>query len=182
MVSAVSKKYTKALTSTLSETELVKSSEALNKVSSALKLSKTHDILGAKNVSLADKAALLTQVADYSDTKFANFITLLLKAKRAEAIPEIAEEIREYLAQKTGKVEGKATASFDVDSSDLDAIAKTLSSKLNRDVSISFKKVDSVTFNGIKVEVEDLGVEVEINKDALKKSVIAHILNTNKIF
>lgn len=182
MVSAVSKKYTKALTSALSETELNKSYEALNKVSSALKLSKTHDILSAKNISVDDKAALITQVADYNDAKFSNFISLLLKAKRVEMIPEIAEEIREYLAQKTGKVEGKAIASFDVDSSDIDAIAKTLSTKLKREVSLVFKKVDSATFNGIKVEIDDLGVEVEVNKDALKKSVIAHILNTNKIF
>lgn len=182
MVSAVSKKYTRALTSALNEAELNKSYEALNRVSSALKLSKTHDILNAKNISVDEKAKLIAGIADYSDAKFSNFISLLLKAKRVEIVPEIAEEIREYLSQKTGKAEGKATASFDVDAADLEAISKTLSTKLKRDVSLTFQKVDSATFNGIKVEIDDLGIEVEINKDALKKSLIAHILNTTKIF
>ena len=49
-------------------------------------------------------------------------------------------------------------------------------------LSVIFVKTDASGFNGIKVEISDLGIEIEINKNALKKSIIAHVLNTSKIF
>ncbi len=182
MVSSVSKKYTKAMTSSLNEAELAQSYKALKNISGALKISKFQDILGSKDVSIEQKAALLSEISESKDAKLANLISLLLKANRIEIVPAIAEEIREFLAVKSGKAEGKATASFDVAAEDIKEISRVLSSKLNRDIELSFVKTDASNFSGIKVEIEDLGVEVEINKDALKKSVIAHILNTTKIF
>lgn len=86
------------------------------------------------------------------------------------------------LAQKSGKVSGIATACFDVEASDLSEISQMLSKKLNREVELVFVKTDASGFNGIKVEISDLGIEIEINKNALKKSIIAHVLNTSKIF
>jgi F-type H+-transporting ATPase subunit delta len=182
MVSSVSKKYTKAMISLLNEAQLAQSYKALKNISSALKISKFQDILGSKDVSIEQKAALLSEISENNDTKLANLFYLLLKAKRIEIVPAIAEEIREYLAVKSGKAEGTATASFDVAAEDIKEISRVLSLKLNREIELSFVKTDASNFNGIKVEIEDLGVEVEINKDALKKSIIAHILNTTKIF
>ena len=57
-----------------------------------------------------------------------------------------------------------------------------LSKKLNREVELVFVKTDASVFNGIKVEISDLGIEIEINKNALQKSIRAHVLNTSKIF
>ncbi len=182
MVSSISKKYTRALIGSLSNDELQKSYESLSKISSAIKLSKFQDIIGSKEVSLEQKAALIAEISGNNEAKLKNFIELLLKAKRIEIIPAVAEEIREFLAAKSGKAAGTVTASFDVDNADMQEIAKVLGSKLQREIELSFTKTDTAHFNGIKVEIEDLGVEVEINKDALKKSVIAHILNTTKIF
>lgn len=182
MVSSISKKYTKALVASLSNDELQKSYESLSKISSAIKLSKFQDIIGSKEVSLEEKAALIAEISGNNEAKLKNFIELLLKAKRIEIIPAVAEEIREFLAAKSGKAAGTVTASFDVDNADMQEIAKILSSKLQRQIELSFTKTDTAHFNGIKVEIQDLGVEVEINKDALKKSIIAHILNTTKIF
>jgi len=182
MVSSVSKKYTKALSGTQSDTELQQSYDSLCNISSALKISKFQDILASKDISIEQKASLISEISGSKDIKLANLISLLLKAGRVEIIPAIAEEIRELLAAKSGKAAGKAIASFDVDATDLTTISKALSSKLHREIELSFEKTDTAHFNGIKVEIDDLGVEVEINKDALKKSVIAHILNTTKIF
>lgn len=182
MVSSVSKKYTKALAGAQSETELKQTYVSLRNISSALKISKFQDILASKDISIEQKALLISEISENKDAKFANLISLLLKAGRIEIVPAIAEGIRELLAAKSGKADGKTIASFDVDAADLSTISKALSLKLNRDIALSFEKTDTAHFNGIKVEIDDLGVEVEINKDALKKSVIAHILNTTKIF
>lgn len=182
MVSSVSKKYTRALAGIQSDVELKESLTALNSISSALKISKFQDILASKDVSVEQKVALISEISGSKDTKIANLISLLLKAGKVEIVPAIAEEIRELLAAKSGKAEGKVTASFDVGSEDLEVISKALGAKLQREIGLSFNKTDAAHFNGIKVEIDDLGVEVEINKDALKKSVIAHILNTTKIF
>jgi F-type H+-transporting ATPase subunit delta len=182
MVSSISKKYTKALTTSQTDAQLEQSYVALNNISSALKISKFQDILGSKDISLDKKASLISEISGSSDAKLSNFISLLLKANRVEIVPAVAEEIREFLANKSGKAEGRVTASFDVGSAELEEISKVLSTKLKREIGLTFEKTDTAHFNGIKVEIDDLGVEVEINKDALKKSVIAHILNTTKIF
>jgi len=182
MVSSISKKYTRALTTSQTDAQLQQSYVALNNISSALKISKFQDILGSKDVSLDKKASLISEISGSTDAKLSNFISLLLKANRVEIVPAVAEEIREFLANKSGKAEGRVTASFDVGNAELEEISKVLSTKLNREIGLTFEKTDAAHFNGIKVEIDDLGVEVEINKDALKKSVIAHILNTTKIF
>lgn len=182
MVSAVSKKYTKALIASQNDEELAQSYKALSKIGAALEISKLQDVLGSAEVSSEQKAALLLEISESENVKLSNFISLLLKTKRVDIAPTVAEEIRKFLAAKSGKARGIAVASFDVDQSDLAEIAKALSDKLQRDIELSFCKTDVTHFNGIKVEIDDLGVEVEINKDALKKSVITHILNTTKIF
>ena len=182
MISAISKKYTKALAGSQNDTELSKSLESLNRIGQALRLSKFHDILGAKNISYNEKISLISEIAQNGDEKFSNFLKILIKAQKVELVPAIAEEIRVLLAQKSGKVSGIATACFDVDASDLSEISQMLSKKLNREVELVFVKTDTNGFNGIKVEISDLGIEIEINKNALKKSIIAHVLNTSKIF
>jgi F0F1-type ATP synthase delta subunit len=94
MVSSVSKKYTKAMTSLLNEAQLAQSYKALKNISSALKMSKFQDILRSKDVSIEQKAALLSEISENNDAKLTNLFYLLLKAKRIEIVPAIAEEIR----------------------------------------------------------------------------------------
>lgn len=182
MVSTVSKKYTKALIASQNDSELQESYVALSNIAEAFKVSKFQDILGSKDVSLEQKISLVSAISATTNAKMSNLIPLLLKRKRVEIVPAMAEEIREFLAAKSGKAEGRVTASFDVGSEELQEIAKVLGSRLQREIVLTFQKTDTSHFNGIKVEIDDLGIEVEINKEVLKKSVIAHILNTTKIF
>jgi len=182
MVSSISKKYTKAFIVSQSSAELQGSYEALSNIAVALKISKFQDILGSREVSNEQKSSFLIEISGSKNAKFISFVALLLKSKRVDIIPAVAEGIREFLSAKSGKARGVALASFGVGSAELSEISKTLSLKLQREIELSFRKVDANLFSGIKVEIGDLGVEVEINKNALQKSVITHILNTNKIF
>ncbi|GEM_PF-1070717 len=182
MVSSISKKYTKAFIVSQSSAELQGSYEALSNIAVALKISKFQDILGSREVSNEQKSSFLIEISGSKNAKFISFVALLLKSKRVDIIPAVAEGIREFLSAKSGKARGVVLASFGVGSAELSEISKTLSLKLQREIELSFRKVDANLFSGIKVEIGDLGVEVEINKNALQKSVITHILNTNKIF
>lgn len=182
MISTLSKKYTKALISSLSEAELTEALASLQKLASVQKISKFQDILVSKELSMAQKEALLMEISSATSAKNRNFIALLLQKKRVDLAAAIADEIREYLSSKSGKAYGKATASFDVSDSELSEISRVLGSKLNRSIELSFSKVETSCFNGIKVEIEDLGAEIEINKNSLKREIVSHILNTSKIF
>lgn len=182
MVSTISKKYTKALIASQDDKGLLESYEALSNIGMALTTPKLQDILGAKEITNEQKAKLLIEISGSDNVKLSNFIHLLLKTKRVDIAMSVAEEIRKFLAAKSGKARGVAVASFYVEESDLSQIAVALGAKLQREIELSFYKTDSSRFNGIKVEIDDLGVEVEINKDALKNSIITHILNTTKIF
>ena len=96
---------------------------------------------------------------------------------------EVRGDKVEFLDSRQQSDQGFAGGNgFDVDASDLSEISQMLSKKLNREVELVFMKTDASGFNGIKVEISDLGIEIEINKNALKKSIIAHVLNTSKIF
>ena len=53
--------------------------------------------------------------------------------------------------------------------------------KLSKTISLNFEKVTKEAFNGIKVEIDDLGIEVEIDKRKIKNSLVEHILSSNKI-
>ena len=56
---------------------------------------------------------------------------------------------------------------------DIEQIQKNLSKKLNSTIKLTLTKSD---YNGIKVEVKDLGIEVAFSKSLMNQQLIEHIL------
>lgn len=181
MTSIVARKYVNALIKIYSEVELENIYSSLLKISVAMSIQKLRFILVSKDVSHSEKASLLVEISENSDNRFANFLRLLVDKQKIEFIPAMAEEIRKYLASRKGSVSGVITANFTVSSDIRVALEKSLSTKLGKNVELSIDENTSHTFNGVRVELDDISVEVEIEKTKLKDAIIEHVLKSDKI-
>lgn len=181
MVTILSRKYAKALCELQNIEKLSSTLQSLNRLSIAAKNAKFKDIMAAKEVGAQEKISLLCDISQNDDAQFKNFIALLQEKKRVELIPDITEEIRKYIAMSIGVHEAKVVANFHISDSQIRAIEQAICTRLSKKITLEFDQVAKETFNGIKVEIDDLGVEVEIDKGKIKNSLVGHILSSSKI-
>ncbi len=181
MTNIVAKKYVNALIKVYSEKELETIHSSLLKISSAMSIQKLRFILVSKDVSHADKASLLIDISENSSAKFGNFIKLLVDKQKIDFVPSMAEELRKHLASKKGTVTGLVTANFNVPDTVKSALEKSLTHKLGKTVHLTVDAHPAHEFDGIRVDFDDISVEVEIEKTKLKDAIIEHVLKSDKI-
>ena len=69
--------------------------------------------------------------------------------------------------------EGKVYSNTAVEASTLAALSSDLGKKMDATITLAFVASD---YDGIKVEVEDLGVEVSLSKSRMNAHLVEHIL------
>lgn len=167
----VVEKYTKALLLSLKEEEIIPTYEAMAKIASVAKDNKFILIIKSPLLSIDEKVKILSQIAEYNNPKFLNFLRIVLENKREDLLKEIYlnlyEKVSFYFNRFNGKVEGNI--SEDV----LKEIEDKLSKKFNANIKLLLKKSD---ISGIKVFVDVLNVEVAINEEKIKSNLIDYIL------
>jgi len=174
MEELIAKRYVKALL-TDSNVKFIESISVLfSSLSKSFDEEKFINIINSNDVSNEDKTSLLlAAVKPAKSEKVNNFIKLLVENKRVGIIPAIAEELRKELANTTKTYSGTVFSDTNIKSSVLKDLGNGLSKKYDSKILLSFEKND---FNGIKVEVEDLGIEVNFSKDRINSQIIEHII------
>jgi len=167
----VVEKYTKALLLSLKKEEVAPTYEAMAKIASVVKNSKFILIIKSPLISVEEKVKILSQIAEYNNPKFLNFLKIILENKREDLLKEVYlnlyEKVSFYFNSFNGKVEGNITEDV------LKDIEDKLSKKFNANIKLSSEKRD---INGIKVFVDVLNIEVAINEAKIKSNLIDHIL------
>ncbi|MEH1011152.1 F0F1 ATP synthase subunit delta [Campylobacter concisus] len=107
------------------------------------------------------------------NAKFANFIKLLGANKRLELIPAILNEMKIEQSLLENTYCGKVVGNFDLSAEQLKALEENFSKKFNSKIKLDGSKSD---YNGVKVELDDLGVEVNFSIDRLKSQMSEYIL------
>ncbi len=174
MEELIAKKYIKALKegSDLEYIQGVKS--VFDVLAESFKDEKFVSIVSNPNVDTQDKSTLLLEaVKPVASEKLDNFIKLLVEHKRINIIPAIAKELGKDLAATTKTYTGKVFSNSDIDTKVIDDLSAGLSKKFDSTISLEFIKND---FNGIKVEVEGLGIEINFSKDRIDSQIIEHII------
>ena len=174
MEELVAKRYTKALNESLGSDAL----ENTHALFSAIKTSFDNDtfvnIMQNPDVPNNDKESiLLDAVKNAKSDKINNFIKLLVEHKRIMVIPAIAEELRKTIANEKNSYDGFIYSDAQMDEASLQGIAAGLEKKLDAKINLTFVKTD---IDGIKVEVTDLGLEINFSKSRLASQIIDHIL------
>lgn len=174
MEELIAKRYIKALLSD-SDIDFMQNATVLfESLSEAFKDDKFLNIVTSSDISKDDKSNLLLEIVKpASSDKINNLIKLLVESKRINIIPSIAQELKKGLASATKTYAGIVFSDTEMDKTVIDNLSNGLSQKYDSKIELSFVKND---FNGIKVEVSDLGIEINFSKDRINNQIIQHII------
>jgi len=167
----VVEKYTKAFLASLNKDEVAEAYEAIARIALVAKDPKFILIVKSPMLSVEEKLQFLSEIAEYKNEKFINFLRIILENKREDLFKEIHtslyEKVSKYFNTYAGVVEGKVSEDM------LKEIENKLTQKFNAEIRLLLKEKD---INGIKVFVDILNVEVAINEDKIKSDLINDIL------
>ena len=174
MEELIAKRYIKAMTSSADAASVQNMSDVFSVLAESFKDEKFVQIIDNPNVSSNDKSEILLESVKPADSsQINNLIKLLVENKRINIIPAIAQELRKDLAASTKTYEGVIYSDSEIDANTMQELGNGLSKKFDANISLVFVKND---FNGIKVDVEDLGVEINFSKSRINSQMIEHIV------
>ena len=174
MEELIAKRYIKALKVGSDAASMENTLLVFSALAESFKNERFIQIVDNPSVSLKDKSEILLEaVKSAKSEKINNFIKLLVEKKRINIIPAIAEELRKDVAGSTKTYSGVIYSDSDIDAKVIQELSDGLGKKFDASMSLSFVKNN---FDGIKVDVEDLGVEINFSKTRINKQIIEHII------
>ena len=145
----------------------------LNSISSAFLDEKFVSIITSPEVANNAKVDLIISIAEGVDNALFNFIKLLGEKRRLDLLPFIAKDLNIQLAKMNNNYIGVVYTNQELSSDYISSIEKQFSKKFDVKLSLSQNVCD---YDGIKVDIDGLGVEISFSKDRLKSQLIDHIL------
>jgi len=173
MKDLVAKRYVKALLDGRDVDTITKISDQLNSISSIFSSEKVNTIITSPEISENKKTEFVLSLVDNANTSLNNFIKLLGEKRRLELIPFIAKDLRIQIAKMNNSYIGVVYTNQELPSKYISSIEEQFSKKFNVKLSLS---QDVCDYDGIKVDIDGLGVEISFSKDRLKTQLIDHIL------
>jgi len=174
MAALVAKRYVKALLDGENAENMANMSILFNALSAQFQNESFVNFISAPDVNSSIKEeVILAAVEKVRSEKINNFIKLLAEKNRFELIPEIATQISKEIAVVNNTYTGVIYSDTDMDAKTVKELSSGLGKKVDANITLEFIKTD---FDGIKVEVEDLGVELNFSKERINSTLINHIL------
>jgi F-type H+-transporting ATPase subunit delta len=174
MEELIAKKYIKAIKNSSNTTSMTDIAATFSVLAKSFNNDKFTNIINNPNVSSDDKSSiLLDSVKSLESSAVNNLIKLLVEKNRIAIIPALAEEMRKDIAYSSKSYEGRVYSNSEIDSKVIQDLSDGLSKKFDSTITLNFQKTD---FNGIKVDVEDLGIEIDFAKSRINTQMIEHII------
>ncbi|MDA7817756.1 F0F1 ATP synthase subunit delta [Sulfurimonas sp.] len=174
MEELIAKRYIKAMKKSSDVESMQNMTEIFATLAESFNNEKFIQIINNPDVSIGQKSEILLSAVKSADSKDVdNLIKLLAEHKRLTIIPAIAEVMRKDVAATNKKYNGVIYSDSDISSSVIDDLSSGLGKKFDSSIVLEFVKND---FNGIKVDVQDLGVEINFSKSRINSQMIEHII------
>ena len=174
MEELIAKRYIKAIKGSSDATSMENMLTIFSTLAQSFKDDKFVQIIDSPNVSKDKKLEILLEAVKSANSKqINNLIKLLVEKNRIGIIPALAEGIRKDLTASTKTYKGLVYSDSNIDEKVMQDLSSGLSKKFDSKISLDFIKND---FNGIKVDVEDLGIEIDFSKDRIDSQIIEHII------
>jgi len=173
MIDLVAKRYVKALMIDRDTKDVESIYNELAIISKAFDNSKFIQIINSTEVSLEQKVELILSFNDKASDIVKNFIKILAENKRLNIIPEIVKGLKDQLATLNNTYEGIIYTNSELSQDYVQELSQKFAKKFNINLSLSQNICD---YNGIKVDISGLGVEIGFSKERLKSQMIEHIL------
>ena len=170
----VAKRYVKALIDGRDNQVINNISNSLNTISSAFGDEKFISIVTSPEVADYAKVDLIISLVDAANNEtLKNFIRLLGEKRRLSLLPFIANELNTQIAKMNNSYVGVVYTNLELSGDYVSSIEEQFSKKFDVKLSLSQKVCD---YDGIKVDIDGLGVEISFSKERLKSQLIDHIL------
>lgn len=169
----VAKKYVKAIMQTNDSDKISSVLNSLKEVSTAFGDNKFNIIIDSPQVEKIKKVELIISFLQNPILETVNLIKLLGEKNRLSDIPEIVSIIEEEMAIMNNTYKGIVYSKINLTDDYLVSVASSLSAKFNTNISLQYVASD---YDGVKVDIESLGVEIGFSKDRFRKSIAEYIL------
>ncbi len=173
MIDLVAKRYVKALMSERDNDSLNSIYNELEKISTAYTNEKFLTIISSTDVTNNEKVDFILSLLDTTSETITNLVKLLGDKKRLNIIPEIVNGLEKELSVLNNSYTGVVYTNKELSSTDMDKLNSQFSKKFDVNLELAQNICD---YDGIKVDIDGLGVEVGFSKERLKSQMIDHIL------
>ncbi len=174
MEELIAKRYIKALRQGADSKSMQNMTVVFSALAEAFKDAKFVHIMDNPNVTKEQKLELLLAAVKPAESDSINtLVKVLVENKRINIIPALAEGMRKDSANSTKTYGGVVYSDSDIDAKIIEDLGKGLSKRFDSNISLEFIQND---FDGIKVNVEDLGVEINFSKTRIDSQIIEHII------
>ena len=172
MEELIAKRYVNALSSVASSEQKKAYSEVLTAIAKLLEDDNVAEKLTSPLITSADKTAFILDGIKGSDSNLENFIKILGENGRLDLIPTIAKSLNQELQKESNSYDGVVMSNNTLSDEDIASLQESLKKYTGSTVKLTQVKTD---LEGIKVTVEDLGIEVNFSKQRVKEQLIDFI-------
>ena len=173
MSDLVAKRYVKALLIDRSINDIVSIYDNIKIIANAYNYSKFLSIVSSIQIDIDTKLELINSFIDYKNKSLKNLFLVLAENKRLNIIPSIVEGLKSELSVLNNKYSGIVYTNNKLSQKDLKKLNTQFSKKFNVTLELTQNICD---YDGIKVDISGLGVEIGFSKERLKSQMIEHIL------
>jgi F-type H+-transporting ATPase subunit delta len=174
MEELIAKRYIKAIKNSSNFTSMEEMTVVFTALAESFKDDKFVQIIDSQSISLSQKSEILLEaVKPANSNEVNNLVKLLVENKRINIIPAIAEQMKKDIAHTSKTYNGIIYSDTDIDSKVIAELSSGLSKKFDSTITLTFIKNN---FDGIKVNVEALGIEINFSKTRINSQIIEHIV------
>lgn len=173
MEELIANRYVNALVDISSSEEREEFSLVLSTIAKLFDDSKIAESLTSPLIKSEQKTAfILDGLGKDSDVKLQNFIKIIGENSRLDLLPVVARKLEQAIQKEKNEYNGVILSSNKLEDSKITELEESL--KTYTGATIKLTQEES-TLDGIKVSVEDLGIEVNFSKQRVKEQLIDFI-------
>ncbi|MEA1891496.1 MAG: F0F1 ATP synthase subunit delta [Campylobacterota bacterium] len=174
MEELIAKRYIKALKQSSDSESMQNMTVVFSALAESFKDAKFIQIINNPNISKEQKLEILLAAVKPAKSKSVDsLIQILVENGRINVIPALAEGMRKDTADSSKTYSGVVYSDSNIDTKVMQDLSSGLSKRFDSIITLDFIQND---FDGIKVDVEDLGVEINFSKTRINNQIIEHIL------
>jgi F-type H+-transporting ATPase subunit delta len=173
MIELVAKRYAKALTDGSNNKQMDSYINVLDGIASALSASKAKEIIASPLVSSSEKISwVIDSLGKGADPVLVKLIEVMGEKGRLGLIPSLVSILKFEKKKQSNSFVGRVESRNTLSDKELEKLEKALSVHSGATIKLDQIKSD---LNGVKVEVEDLGLELSFSKDKVKTALLDYI-------
>jgi F-type H+-transporting ATPase subunit delta len=169
----IAKKYAKALMESGDEAAVTSRLEALSAIASAFEEPQVKETIVSPLVDKNQKAKLvLAALGKRADPVLTKLVELMAQKNRLDLIPEMVAMISFERKKASNHFEGIIYSDETLSEAAVKKLEASLEKYSGAKIALGQEQSDQA---GLKVEVEDLGIELSFSRDKVKHALIDHI-------